>query len=188
MQAVLRGGRRHRARRGLCGGDPETTVRRRAGRRPGAGRPPGRRRQLRRPLERPDGTQPGRPTGAAGKGVRAGRARRPAHVDYAEAHGTGTPLGDPIEAGALGAVLGGGRGPDQTLLPASAKGDLGHLESAAGIAGRVQTVPALHRDRGPVPLMDAIELRTGRIGSMVGLWTVNPLWSCSRPRRTADGW
>lgn len=65
-------------------------------------------------------------------------------VDYVEAHGTGTELGDPVEAGALGAVLGRGRGPDQPLLIGSVKTNLGHLEPAAGVAGLVKTVLALH--------------------------------------------
>ena len=39
----------------------------------------------------------------------------PCDIDYVEAHGTGTMLGDPIEAGALGAVLGVGRAPEQAL-------------------------------------------------------------------------
>ncbi|MFF4273544.1 acyltransferase domain-containing protein [Streptomyces sp. NPDC001536] len=76
----------------------------------------------------------------------------PAHIDHVEAHGTGTPLGDPIEAGALGAVLGTGRDPDQPLLLGSVKGNLGHLESAAGIAGLVKTVLALHHDLVPPSL------------------------------------
>ncbi|MEU0075659.1 type I polyketide synthase [Streptomyces sp. NPDC006332] len=82
--------------------------------------------------------------------ARAGLAA--ASVDYVEAHGTGTPLGDPIEAGALHAVLGQGRDPDQPLLVGSVKGNLGHLESAAGIAGLVKTVLALHHDRIPPSL------------------------------------
>ncbi|GAA3888533.1 type I polyketide synthase [Streptomyces lacrimifluminis] len=76
----------------------------------------------------------------------------PAHIDHVEAHGTGTPLGDPIEAGALGAVLGAGRDPDQPLLLGSVKGNLAHLESAAGIAGLVKTVLALHHDTIPPSL------------------------------------
>ncbi|MDO0935643.1 beta-ketoacyl synthase N-terminal-like domain-containing protein [Streptomyces sp. DG2A-72] len=76
----------------------------------------------------------------------------PGQVDFVEAHGTGTPLGDPIEAGALAAVLGAARDPDQPLLLGSVKGNLGHLESAAGIAGLVKTVLALHHDVIPPSL------------------------------------
>ncbi|KXO89985.1 polyketide synthase [Tsukamurella pulmonis] len=70
----------------------------------------------------------------------------PRDVDYVEAHGTGTPLGDPIEARALGTVLGRGRRADAPLLIGSVKGNLGHLEGGAGIAGMIKTVLALrHR-------------------------------------------
>ncbi|MFI6931988.1 ketoacyl-synthetase C-terminal extension domain-containing protein [Streptomyces sp. NPDC050287] len=62
------------------------------------------------------------------------------------------PLGDPIEAGALDAVLGRDRDPDQPLLLGSVKSNVGHLESAAGIAGPVKTVLALHHDHIPPSL------------------------------------
>ncbi|MEV5651263.1 type I polyketide synthase [Nocardia sp. NPDC052254] len=81
-------------------------------------------------------------------------------IDYVEAHGTGTPLGDPIELRALGAVFGTGR--KRPLLVGSAKGNLGHLEPAAGIAGLLKAItvvrdrivpPTLHFD-APNPLVD----------------------------------
>ncbi|WP_414938612.1 SDR family NAD(P)-dependent oxidoreductase [Amycolatopsis sp. cmx-11-51] len=76
----------------------------------------------------------------------------PSSVDYVEAHGTGTALGDPIEAGALGEVLGTGREPGRPLLIGSVKGNLGHLEGAAGIAGLIKVVLAmLHRRLPPTP-------------------------------------
>ncbi|MGW6217650.1 type I polyketide synthase [Streptomyces sp. NPDC055109] len=69
----------------------------------------------------------------------------PSHVQYVELHGTGTRRGDPIEAGALGAVLGRGRPTRIPLLVGSAKTNVGHLEGAAGITGLIKTVLALDR-------------------------------------------
>ncbi len=62
-------------------------------------------------------------------------------IDFFEAHGTGTAVGDPIEAMAIGTVYGRGRaGP---LPIGSVKANLGHLESASGMAGLVKAVLAL---------------------------------------------
>ncbi|HEV2130146.1 MAG TPA: type I polyketide synthase, partial [Longimicrobiaceae bacterium] len=72
----------------------------------------------------------------------------PEQIGYVEAHGTGTSLGDPIEVQALAAVLGRGRG--EPLPIGSVKANIGHLESAAGIAGLVKLVLCLqHRQLPP---------------------------------------
>src|ERR1700761_3453680 len=63
----------------------------------------------------------------------------PSDIDYIEAHGTGTALGDPIELGALHQVFGDRNG-SAPLVLGSVKTNLGHLESAAGIAGFIKTV------------------------------------------------
>jgi acyl transferase domain-containing protein/NADPH:quinone reductase-like Zn-dependent oxidoreductase/acyl carrier protein len=65
----------------------------------------------------------------------------PSQVSYVEAHGTGTTLGDPIEAEALGAVFAGERA--SKLSIGSVKTNLGHLESAAGVAGLIKVVLGL---------------------------------------------
>jgi acyl transferase domain-containing protein/SAM-dependent methyltransferase len=73
----------------------------------------------------------------------------PHEIGYLEAHGTGTPLGDPIEIGAIGSVFSAGRDRSRPLAVGSVKTNIGHLEAAAGIAGVVKVVLALQR--GTIP-------------------------------------
>ncbi len=73
----------------------------------------------------------------------------PRTVDYIEAHGTGTILGDPIEADALGRVIGRGRTADQPALLGAVKSNVGHLESAAGSASLAKVALSLQRDKVP---------------------------------------
>ncbi|MEL7001763.1 MAG: beta-ketoacyl synthase N-terminal-like domain-containing protein, partial [Bacteroidota bacterium] len=67
-----------------------------------------------------------------------GTGLEPDDVRFIEAHGTGTKLGDPIEAKAIGKVLGEQRKPTNPLVLGSVKSQIGHLEGAAGIAGLIK--------------------------------------------------
>ncbi|MFJ1749733.1 SDR family NAD(P)-dependent oxidoreductase, partial [Streptomyces sp. NPDC088116] len=92
---------------------------------------------------------------------------RPADVRFVELHGTGTPVGDPVEAHALGAVYGPGRAADSPLLVGSVKTNIGHLEGAAGVAGlvkaalclRERTLPATLNHDTPSPAIPLEQLR-----------------------------
>ena len=115
-----------------------------------------------------DGASPGLtvPSGAAQERVIAAALERagiqPADIDYLEAHGTGTEVGDPIEIDATAAAYGRGRAADQPLLIGSVKTNIGHLESAAGVAGLIKTVLAMNHGlipkhlhfNNPNPAMD----------------------------------
>ncbi|CAM5501903.1 hypothetical protein STANM309S_04553 [Streptomyces tanashiensis] len=74
-------------------------------------------------------------------------------AQYVEIHGSGTRVGDPIEASALGAVFSSSRTSDKPLLLGSVKTNVGHLEGAAGIAGLVKTILCL-KERELVPTLN----------------------------------
>ena len=90
---------------------------------------------------------------------------QPADIDYVEAHSAGTPLGDAIELESLGQVF-SDRGNSAPVVLGSVKTNLGHLEAAAGVAGFIKTVLAVHH--GYIPptsqLQGADAVRPGRNG------------------------
>ncbi|MFH9863062.1 beta-ketoacyl synthase N-terminal-like domain-containing protein, partial [Streptomyces sp. NPDC017202] len=76
----------------------------------------------------------------------------PDEVQYVELHGTGTRVGDPIEAAALGTVFAPGRGADAPLRVGSVKTNIGHLEAAAGVAGLIKTALSIAHGELPASL------------------------------------
>jgi acyl transferase domain-containing protein/NADPH:quinone reductase-like Zn-dependent oxidoreductase/SAM-dependent methyltransferase/acyl carrier protein len=76
----------------------------------------------------------------------------PIRIGFVEAHGTGTAVGDPIEAHALSRALCEGRSEEAPLMIGSVKTNLGHLETAAGMAGLVKALLVLKQGRIPASL------------------------------------
>ena len=111
----------------------------------------------------------------------------PDSVGYIEAHGTGTPTGDPTEVGALAAVYGAGRPSDEPCRIGSVKPNVGHLEGGAGVIGLIKAVLALHHETIPPTaglhqLTPAVDWATSglRVPTEVEPWTRS-----DTPRRAA---
>jgi acyl transferase domain-containing protein/acyl carrier protein len=77
---------------------------------------------------------------------------KPSQIGYVEAHGTGTAVGDPIEAHALAEALCADRTEANSLVIGSVKTNLGHLETASGVAGLVKAALVLKHGRIPASL------------------------------------
>jgi len=76
----------------------------------------------------------------------------PATISYIEAHGTATPLGDPVEVAALNQVMATGSWQAGSCAMGSVKTNIGHLDAAAGVAGLIKTVLALEHKQLPASL------------------------------------
>ncbi len=109
---------------------------------------------------------------------------KPADIDYVETHGTGTPLGDPIELDSLAKVF-SDRESSAPLVVGSVKTNVGHLEVASGIAGFIKTVLAIRN--GYIPKHLNFNELTSRASEAAGRLTVaseGMEWpNTGRPRR-----
>jgi acyl transferase domain-containing protein len=109
-----------------------------------------------------DGRTPGisMPSGEAQKALIEDVCQRfqidPKEVRYVECHGTGTAVGDPIEATAIGSVYGLARKESSPVVIGSIKSNIGHLEAAAGVAGVIKAVLTLMHGQA-TPLANLIE-------------------------------
>lgn len=107
----------------------------------------------------------------------------PHEIGYIEAHGTGTPLGDPIEIAALTDVFAGS--PRGSCTIGSLKTNIGHLDAAAGVAGLIKAALALHERVIPASLN--FERPNPQIDFERGPFCVNtrtqPWYGGAQPRR-----
>ncbi|MEV5136069.1 SDR family NAD(P)-dependent oxidoreductase [Streptomyces syringium] len=100
--------------------------------------------------------------------VYAASGVEPDELTYLEMHGTGTPVGDPVECRAVGRALGARRPHDRPLPVGSVKSQLGHLEPASGMAGLLKALLVLRHRRVPAslyarPLNPAIDFEGWRL-------------------------
>ena len=104
-------------------------------------------------------------------------------IGYIEAHGTGTPLGDPIETDALGDVFARRSDQDKPVYLTSVKANIGHTEIAAGMAGLIKAILILRH--GEIPAQASLSSLNPHLkfdGSRIQIPTEPLAWPADRPR------
>ncbi|MCW5698053.1 MAG: polyketide synthase dehydratase domain-containing protein [Bauldia sp.] len=123
--------------------------------------------------------------------VRAVHARagiNPASITYIEAHGTGTPLGDPVEVAALRDALGVRPSGDVPCALGAVKSNIGHTAEAAGVAGLIKTVLCLqHRELVPSVNFDTLNPAIALGDSGLQVVTQRQPWQPARDGKRRAG-
>ena len=110
----------------------------------------------------------------------------PQDINYIEAHGTGTELGDPIELNALASIFADTHTKENPLLIGSVKTNIGHLEPAAGIAGVIKVILSLIHEKIPKHLNFNIPTKQFDWGNMPIKVNDNSLdWKKGKKKRIA---
>lgn len=107
----------------------------------------------------------------------------PRAIQYFEAHGTGTPTGDPIEASAVASVFQQGRSADDPLFIGSVKTNLGHTEPTSGLASVIKVALAL--EKGVIPPSINFEKPNKRLS--LDEWNLKVPRKCEKWQAGADG-
>ncbi|HRI84532.1 MAG TPA: SDR family NAD(P)-dependent oxidoreductase [Ignavibacteria bacterium] len=102
-------------------------------------------------------------------------------ISYIETHGTGTPLGDPIEVNSIVKVISKDRSPENECYIGSVKTNIGHLEAAAGIAGVIKTSLALYHKEIPGHLnFSSLNPEIHTEGTAVKISSAEKDWSAAK--------
>ncbi|MCM2438763.1 SDR family NAD(P)-dependent oxidoreductase [Agrobacterium vitis] len=108
----------------------------------------------------------------------------PGSVSYIETHGTGTPLGDPIEIRALSDVFGGSNAEPGSCALGAVKTNIGHLSAAAGIAGLIKAALSLrHKMIAPTLHFETLNPEISFDGTPFFINTDSLDWASEGPRR-----
>jgi acyl transferase domain-containing protein/thioesterase domain-containing protein/acyl carrier protein len=110
----------------------------------------------------------------------------PEDIDYIEAHGTGTPLGDPIEMMALTQIFAGDGEQSRPVYVSSVKANVGHMETVSGVAGLIKVVLMMQREK--IVRQTHFESLNPHIkldGSRLVIPTADTPWPRKNGRRTA---